>query len=214
MISKNKLIISLLIIGLISISCISIVSATMDIYGGAFSTNNALDDLTYASIDVGSEYSNEDIIIQIWYSRDGSLLNNGNMVPKTVTSNGFINIKSADSYKYFPDNAEINIYDTNNNLLASQEVVLSPNKGIQTFGIGDYDDSYIKGSSSTINNRENIDTHHHNTIYHDNDENHGGSDSSSKSSSSNRHYPLFKPLTPHEQWMFDYYYDLYLSDNG
>ena len=89
------------------------------------------------------------MIIQIWYSRDGSILNDGNMVPKTVTSDGFVNVKSESAYKYFLDNAEINIYDTKNNLLDSFEVDLSPSKGIQTFGTGDYDQSYIKGSNPT-----------------------------------------------------------------
>lgn len=143
---KNKLI-CLLIITLMAISSLSIVSA-MEIDGGAFSTNGGLDDLTYASIDVGSQYSGDDIIIQIYYSRDGSLLNNGNMVPKTVTSDGFINIRSADAYKYFPDHAEINIYDTNNNLLATEEVDISPESGIQTFGYDDYDHDYICGTGS------------------------------------------------------------------
>lgn len=148
MFSKNKIMLSLLIIGLIALSSISVVSASMEIYGGAFSTNGGLEDLTYASIDVGSEHSGENVIMQIWYSRDGSLLNDGNLVPKTVTSDGFINIKSADAYKYFPDHAEINIYDTNNNLLATQKVELSPSSGIQTFGLDDYDHSYISGDSS------------------------------------------------------------------
>ena len=137
----------LLTICLIALSSLTIVSA-MEIDGGAFSTNGGLDDLTYASIDVGSQYSGDNVIIQIYYSRDGSLLNNGNMVPKTVTSDGFINIRSADAYKYFPDHAEINIYDTNNNLLATQEVDISPESGIQTFGYDDYDHDYILGTGS------------------------------------------------------------------
>lgn len=144
---KGKLL-CLLIISLMAISSISIVSA-MEIDGGAFYTDGGLDDLTYASIDVGSQYAGDDVIIQIYYSRDGSLLNDGNMVPKTVTSDGFINIKSADAYKYFPNHAEINIYDTNNNLLVTQKVDLSPEKGIQTFGLDDYDHTYITGGDST-----------------------------------------------------------------
>lgn len=143
---KNKIII--LLIGLIAISSISVVSASMEIQGGAFSTNGGLSDLTYASIYVGEEYSGDNIIIQIWYSRDGSILNNGNMVPITVTSDGFVNVRSADAYAYFPDHAEINLYDSNNNLIDTMKVDLSPSSGIQTFGIGDYDHSYISGSDS------------------------------------------------------------------
>ena len=133
----------------------------MDIEGGAISTNGGLSDLTYASIDVGSEYSGEDVIIQIFYSRDGSLLNNGNMVPMTVTSDGFINIRSADAYKYFPDHANITIFNTENKFLDSYEVNLSPTSGIQTFGLKNYDFSYISGNdisfSSTGGNTYNSD---------------------------------------------------------
>ncbi len=121
--------------------------AAMEIQGGAFSTDGGLEDLTYASIDVGSQYAGDDIIIQIWYSRDGSILNNGNMVPITVTSDGYANVRSADAYSYFPDNAKINIYDSNEKLLASHEVSLSPESGIQTFGLGNYDHNYMSSSS-------------------------------------------------------------------
>ena len=145
---NKKMLLSLLVVGLIAISSISIVSAAMEIEGGAFFTDGGLDDLTFASIDVGSKYSEDNVIIQIWYSRDGSILNDGNMVPKTVTSDGFINVKSAEPYKYFPDHAKINLYDKNYNLLDSQEVTLSQSKGVQVFGNGDYDYSYIKGPSS------------------------------------------------------------------
>ena len=55
---------------------------------------------------MGPEHSGESVTIQIKYSRDGSSLNNGNMVPKTVDSSGYINVNSADAYKYFPDHCQ------------------------------------------------------------------------------------------------------------
>ena len=108
-------------------------TSAMTILGGSFSTGSSLSAKTYASIDVGSEHSGEKVIIQIKYSRDGSSLNKGNMVTKTVDSSGYINVKSADSFKYYPDFAEINLYDTNNNLLDTQSVSLSPDSSTQTF---------------------------------------------------------------------------------
>lgn len=95
-------------------------------------------------MDVGTAYSGKNVIAQIWYSRDGSILNHGNMVPITVTSDGYINIRSADAYRFFPDHAEINIYDTSRNLICSKEVSMSPESRIQTYGDGFYDHSYIR----------------------------------------------------------------------
>lgn len=108
-------------------------SSSMSILGGSFSTEGGLDDKTYASIFVGSEHAGEDVTIQIWYSRDGSTLNNGNMVPKTVTSSGYIEVASAEPFKYFPDFAEINLYDSSGNLLDTKSVSLSPESGTQSF---------------------------------------------------------------------------------
>jgi len=108
-------------------------SSSMSILGGSFSTAGGLEDKTYASIYVGSEHAGENVKIQIFYSRDGSTLNNGNMVPKTVDSSGYIEVASADSYKYFPDFAEINLYDNSGNLLDTQSVSLNPESGTQTF---------------------------------------------------------------------------------
>ena len=153
---KNK-IMCLLIICLVAFSSFTVVSASMEIEGGCFSTDGGLEDLTYATIYVGEEYSGDDIIIQIYYSRDGSLLNHGNMVPKTVDSDGNIHVKSADAYKYFPDHAEINLYDTSEHLLDSKEVNLSPSSGKQTFGIGDFDDT---SSSSTGSSHSGGSTYH------------------------------------------------------
>ena len=118
----------------VSSSSSSSASSAMSILGGSFSTGGGLEDKTYASIYVGPEHAGEDVQIQIFYSRDGNTLNNGNMVPKTVDSSGYIEVSSADAYKYFPDNAEINLYDsTGSKLLATQEVSLNPESGTQTF---------------------------------------------------------------------------------
>ena len=108
-------------------------SSSMSILGGSFSTAGGLEDKTYASIFVGPEHAGENVQIQIFYSRDGSTLNNGNMVPKTVDSSGYIEVASADAYKYFPDYAEINLYDASGNLLDTQSVSLNPESGTQTF---------------------------------------------------------------------------------
>lgn len=108
-------------------------SKSMSIYGGSFSTGSGLSDKTYASIYVGEQHSGEKVKIQIKYSRDGSSLNKGNMVPKTVGSDGYINVKSAESYKYYPDKAVINIFDTSGNLLTTQTVYLNTDSGTQYF---------------------------------------------------------------------------------
>lgn len=108
-------------------------TTSMSILGGSFSTGSSLSDKTYASIYVGPEHSGENVKIQIWYSRDGATLNNGNMVPKTVDSSGYINVRSADAYSKYPDYAEVNVYDTSGNLLDSVSVTLSPDSGTQSF---------------------------------------------------------------------------------
>lgn len=108
-------------------------STSMSILGGSFSTGSAEEDKTYATIDVGTQHAGEDVIVQIFYSRDGNALNHGNMVPATVHSDGCLEIASADAYHYYPDYATINIYDTNSNLLTTKSVSLSPQAGTQTF---------------------------------------------------------------------------------
>lgn len=108
-------------------------STAMRIQGGSFSTGSELSDLTYANIYVGKEHAGKNVILQIWYSRDGSTLNNGNMVPVTVHSDGYLEVQSADAYAYYPDHATINLYDSNSNLLDTQSVSLSPTSGTQSF---------------------------------------------------------------------------------
>lgn len=149
---KSSLIILLILTLLLSVSA---VAASMEIEKVKITTGSALEDKTYADVYVGSQYSGENVIIQIYYSRDGSLLNHGNMVPKTVDNGGYIHVASADSYRYYPDKAEINLYDTSENLLDSVTVYLEITSGTQTFSSydldrdGDYTSSSYSSSSSS-----------------------------------------------------------------
>ena len=107
--------------------------SSISILGGSFSTGSAEEDKTYARINVGTSHAGEDVIVQILYSRDGNSLNNGNMVPASVHSDGYLEIASADAYHYYPDHATIKIYDSNSKLLTTQSVSLNPTSGTQTF---------------------------------------------------------------------------------
>ena len=107
--------------------------SSISILGGSFSTGSAEADKTYARINVGTSHAGEDVIVQIFYSRDGNSLNHGNMVPATVHQDGYLEIASADAYHYYPDYATIKIYDSNSNLLTTKSVSLSPSAGTQTF---------------------------------------------------------------------------------
>lgn len=106
---------------------------SMKIKGGSFSTGSADADKTYAAINVGTEHSGESGIVQIYYSRNGNALNHGNMVPAHVHSDGYFYITSADAYKYYPDHATINLYDSNSNLMDTRSVSLHPTSGTQYF---------------------------------------------------------------------------------
>ena len=90
--------------------------SSISILGGSFSTGSADEDKTYARINVGTSHAGENVIVQIFYSRDGNSLNNGN-----------------DAYLYYPDHATIKIYDSNSKLLTTKSVSLSPTSGTQTF---------------------------------------------------------------------------------
>ena len=108
-------------------------SGSLKILGGNFYTGSELEDKTYAEIYVGPQHSGEKIYVQIFYSRDGKGLNNGNMVPVTVDSNGYVKVASAEAYQFYPDYATIKIYDSNQKLQDVKNVILSPTSGTQTF---------------------------------------------------------------------------------
>ena len=108
-------------------------SGPLNIISGSFSTGSELSDKTYAHIYVGSNHAGETVVVQIFYSRDGSPLNQGNYVTVTVDSQGYIDVSSADSYTLYPDHATIKLYNSNRQLQDTLDVSLAPTSGTQTF---------------------------------------------------------------------------------
>ena len=112
---------------------------TSDIYenikiiSGSFHTGNKLSDRTQCKVYVGDENAGVKLKIRVLYSRDGNDLNPGKIVPKTVDSNGYVSLKSANAFKYYPDYAYITLYDLDDNVLDNTEVSMSATKGTQTF---------------------------------------------------------------------------------
>lgn len=103
------------------------------IHSGSISTGSSLSDKTYCSVYVGQEHAGENCKISVLYSRDGSNLNQGNIVPKTVDSSGYVSVPSAYAFDYYPDTALITIYDSSGNELDHLTVNLATDSGTQTF---------------------------------------------------------------------------------
>ena len=103
------------------------------ILSGSFSTGSGASDKTYCTVYVGSEHAGEKVKISVLYSNDGYTLNQGKTVPKTVSSDGYVKVASANALDYYPDEAYITLYDNNGNVLDTQTVYLNANSGKQTF---------------------------------------------------------------------------------
>ena len=101
--------------------------------GGIFKTGSSLDAKTNAKIYIDGGNPGESVKIKIKYYRDGNSLNKGNLVTKTIQNDGYIDINSADSYKYYPDKAYIELYDLDGTLQSTQTVTLNPDSSTQYF---------------------------------------------------------------------------------
>ncbi|WP_406536109.1 hypothetical protein [Methanobrevibacter sp.] len=101
--------------------------------GGIFKTGSSFDAKTNAKIYIDGGNPGESVIIKIKYYRDGNSLNKGNLVTKKIGNDGYIDINSADSYKYYPDKAYIELYDLNGKLQSTQTVTLNPDSSTQYF---------------------------------------------------------------------------------
>jgi hypothetical protein len=82
---------------------------------------------------VGEQFAGEDVKISVLYSRDGSNLNNGNIVDKTVSDIGEISVPTADVLNSYPDKAIITIYDSVGNPLDTKTVKLKTDTSTQYF---------------------------------------------------------------------------------
>ena len=108
-------------------------TSSLEILGGTFSTGSSSSDKTYCSVYVGSEHAGEKVKISVLYSNGGYALNQGKVVSKTVSSDGYVKVASASAFDRYPDDAYITLYDNDGNVVDTQEVYLNENSGKQTF---------------------------------------------------------------------------------
>lgn len=108
-------------------------SSNLTIISGDITTGSSLSSKTTAHIYVGAEHAGETIKISATYSRDGENLNNGNIVSKTVDSEGYVTFNSAEGFSKYPDYAIIDIYDDSGKIISSKSVTLSASSGTQSF---------------------------------------------------------------------------------
>lgn len=107
--------------------------SNMRILSGTISTGSGLNDKSVCTVYVGSEYAGENIQISTLYSRDGSNLNAGRLVSKTVDSSGYVTLRAAESYELYPSECLITIYDSSGSELDYKNVNLAPESGTQSF---------------------------------------------------------------------------------
>ena len=136
---------NIVIIALVSIICIAFVLGTvlylngglfnqkepMHIVNSTFSTDHTLSAKTICTINVGSNHSNENVTVDILYSRDGSNLNDGDRTRKTVGSDGSFVCESKDAFKKYPDRAIITLYDDEGKVLDIADVTLATDDSTQ-----------------------------------------------------------------------------------
>ena len=103
------------------------------IYSGSFSTGSSVSDKTHCTVYVGSEHAGEKIKISVLYLNNGDALNQGKVVTKTVSGDGYVKVASASAFDYYPDEAHISLYDSNGDILDTKTVYLYESSGKQTF---------------------------------------------------------------------------------
>lgn len=108
-------------------------NAPLEIISGSFYTGSSLSSKTQCKVFVGQEHAGEKVKISVLYSRDGSNLNQGKIVPVTVDGSGYVSVSSADAFKYYPDNAYITLYDSAGDIQDTRNVYMNAAGGTQTF---------------------------------------------------------------------------------
>lgn len=98
-------------------------SNSMTIISESF--DGEIDGRIKCSVYVGSEFANENVEISILYKYAGSNLNEGKKVPKTVSDDGYITVRTSDPIGTDPDEAIIKLYDGSGQFLVSKTVTFS-----------------------------------------------------------------------------------------
>ncbi len=105
----------------------------MRIINGTIASGYTTDGRTVCTVYVGTEHANEHVQISVLFKNGGLALNEGKIVPTTVTSEGFVIVKSADMLPEAPDYADINLYDEDGNLLDNRIEKLDDESGWTDF---------------------------------------------------------------------------------
>lgn len=141
--SKSKR--NIVIVAVAAILCIAAIAGAMLYLNGdlfnekepihivntTFTTGHSLDAKTICTINVGSNHSDENVTVDVLYSRDGTDLNDGDESLKTVDSNGDIVCESEESYKLYPSHAVVTLYDEEGNKLDSADISLHTDDSTQ-----------------------------------------------------------------------------------
>jgi len=98
-----------------------------------FYTGSTASDKSYCSANIGTQHYGETYQISVLYSREGSNLNDGSLVKKTVDDEGFLHVSSSNAFSYYPDKAIVTIYDMDNNVLDEETYYLDPVSGSQSY---------------------------------------------------------------------------------
>ena len=98
-----------------------------------FYTGSSASDKSYCSANIGTEHYGEKYQISVLYSRDGSNLNDGNLVKKTVDDEGFLHVSSSIAFSKYPDKAIVTVYDMNDNVLDEKTYYLDAVSGSQSY---------------------------------------------------------------------------------
>ena len=136
---------NIIIIAIVAIICLAAIAGAMLYFNGGlfndkepihivnttFSTGHSLDSKTYCTINVGSNHTDENVTVDILYSRDGTDLNDGDKSVKTVDANGDIVCESKDSYDLYPSHAIVTLYDDEGNKLDSADISLNTDDSTQ-----------------------------------------------------------------------------------
>ena len=72
----------------------------MSILSGHIITGNVSSDQTDCSVYVGGEHAGKNVQINVLYSKEGSNLNQENIIPKKVDSKGYVSVPTLNALQF------------------------------------------------------------------------------------------------------------------